>query len=746
MARRLLVALAIAAALVVAAWIALPWLAEIALERVVGGMLDARVEIGHVDLALGKGEVQLLDTTLRRRDSGVELAGARRIVVDADWHALLRGSLEAERVAVDEPRLLLAWNAQGRSNWEDVPARRPNELEEPPPAFRVAVARLEMGAGLVHLVDEHAEGLPDLRLAVGGIVLEGADIARPEAGAALHWGLASATASDWHLGVTPAPGQPLDFSIRATAGPTASDGSLPIEVEIGRKGGGHLRVEGQAWTDPVGAQLRVRWEGMRSELLWPFLAVKRSSLESGRSRGDLEVAFTLDDVPERGLVVRGVVEHEHLALTLERGGERVLIAIPSIVARLAELRVPLPSSPTEPPPPIRLQWSRIEVNQPSVDATLSEGSPEPEAPKASGALEAPPAGVEVLVDALSLRRGRVRWHDPSLGPGHEQVVAPVDLEASSLRWPAPGFAKLDLRVGGLGAKPLRLQGTWPPGRADAELRATRIELPPWNALIEPRSGYSVSKGSLSVHTRFRLRGDAYEAPTDIVLHRLEATSEGDAFQKTFGMPLAVALPLLRDPSGNIRLHVPVRGSVQGGTEFELTQTVAGALREAILNALASAVASPLDLAGTLVRRVGDLFVLGIGETQFEPGQAELPVATKVALHSAVQLAMRTPNARLELVPEVVASDLEALGVAGRSSGVLEGIVAAGRTLLGGGRAVAPEQRAELDELAKRRVAAVAAFLCDEAGLPADRVVRTAWDGMAGEGAPRVLLRIELPAK
>lgn len=745
MARRLLAALAITVALVAALWLALPSLAEIALERVLGGLLDARLEIGHVDLALRKGEVELHDATLRRRDSGAELAGARRIALDADWHALLRGRLEAERLSLDEPRLLLAWDAQGRSNWEDIPAGGDDEPQQPSAAFRVAVAQVELGAGSLRLVDEREEGLPDLTLALGGIVLEGAEISRPEAGAPLHWGLASAKAREWSLGVVPAPGQALDFSIRASAGPTGADGSLPIEIEIGREKGGHLQVEGQARTEPLGAQLRVRWEGMRSEVVWPFVAVARSSVERGRSRGDLEVAFTLDDVPERGLVVRGQLAHDDLVLRLE-GETRAQIEIPSLEARLAELRVPIPASPTQPPPPVRMHWSRIVVNEPSVDATLPEASPEPKAPETDEAAASSPRGVEVQIDSLSLRRGRVRWRDPSLGPRHEQLLAPVALEASALSWPAPGFEKLDLRVGGLGAKPLLVRGSWPPGRADVELRATRIELPPWNALIQRLSSYSVSKGALSLHTRFRLRGDTYEAPTDIVLHRLEATSEGDAFRDTFGMPLAVALPLLRDPSGNIRLRVPIRGSVQGGTDLDLVDTVARALSEAIGNALASAVASPLDLGGTLLRRVGEIFFLGIGEAQFSPGDTALRVDAKVALHSAAQLALRTPDSRLELVPELVSSDLEALGLAERSDDLLEGIAAFGRTLFGGARAVAPEQQKELQAFARRRVDAVAAYLCDDAGLPADRVLRGSWDGKAGEGAPRVLLRIQMKAR
>jgi hypothetical protein len=1027
MSRRLPIALLLLVVVAIGARIALPSLAEIALERVLSGLLAARLEIRDVDLDLREAEVVLADATLHARESGAELAGARRIALDADWGALLSGRLEAQRLAVDAPRLLLTRDAEGRLNWAGVPARSGRRAEEPAAAFRVAVRRVDVGAGELRFEDALDEGLPSVALVIAAFALERVVLERPEAGAGLRWALGSATASDWSFGVVLEGDRTIDFTVDATAGPGDAEGALPIHLELASPRGARLRLDGTVRADPVAAELSAAWEALPSRpiaALAPLLGIR---VEEGRSGGELEISLTLADVPERGLVARGSVSHEDLLLSLEEDVTGRL-AVARVSGELAELRVPIPGDAGGPPPPVLLHWKHIGVESPALDVTLPPpgsqadgetpppdageaegrhaveragepegrhaveragepegrhaveraGEPEPgvqlvfdrielgdgelrvrdtapdglpdlrlligalaldgaelgwsgpdgpphwalasveagdwqlevepaegekleaviraragpvardaatpvelsirredgvrievagelrpdppeaelrgrwaelpsrtiwpfvtldnarlergvsegefelsftladvtarglvvrgaathrdlalglddesrariEVSRASAQLEelripiplepvdppppvlvhfarvelddpsldavlvggaeegseaAAPPRVEVRVAALRIRRGRARLQVPALGPDHEQALSPVELSAEGLRWPEPAFDRLELAVGGLGAEPLRIEGSWTPGRADVDLHATRVPLSPWNPLWK-RYKYSVSRGTVSLHSPFRLRGEAYEAPTEIVLHRLEARSEGEGFRKTFGMPLAVAIPLLRDPSGNIRLRVNARGTLAGGSEIDLVDTAGRALREAILNALASAVASPLDLAGALLRRAGDLFFLGIGEAAFAPGDAELGIEAKLALGTAAQIAAGSGDARLELVPRIVTSDLEALGVVDRGDDVLDTIVAVGRTLFGGGRALDAERRERVDELVQLRLDAVASHLRDEAKLPASRVALGTWDGKVRDGTPRVLLRIQV---
>ena len=64
------------------------------------------------------------------------------------------------------------------------------------------------------------------------------------------------------------------------------------------------------------------------------------------------------------------------------------------------------------------------------------------------------------------------------------------------------------------------------------------------------------------------------------------------FQKNFGIPLSMALALMRDTDGNIGLDIPVTMD-QEGTKVGIGTVIRGALQRAIMGALAS----PLKMVG-----------------------------------------------------------------------------------------------------------------------------------------------------
>jgi hypothetical protein len=299
-------------------------------------------------------------------------------------------------------------------------------------------------------------------------------------------------------------------------------------------------------------------------------------------------------------------------------------------------------------------------------------------------------------------------------------------------------------MGSLGTPPLRIEGTWLPGAADVSLRATRVPLAPWGPLISYyNSDYSVSRGHVSMKGRFRLRGEAYDATFDLTLHQLRAESEGVAFQKTFGMSLATAIPLLSDTAGNIKLKLPIQGSLSEDVQIDLEATTASALREATRNALTNALATPTTLTHSVLRRVGEVFLLGIGEAAFRPGQESIELDARLVLDSAGALVARTPGAGLRLIPEIVNDDLVALGVAERPAGVGGTISRLTQSLTGRGPEIDTGAREQLTALANRRLDDVARQLREESGLAPDRIIRTPWQGEVRDGVPRVLLRLVL---
>jgi len=127
-----------------------------------------------------------------------------------------------------------------------------------------------------------------------------------------------------------------------------------------------------------------------------------------------------------------------------------------------------------------------------------------------------------------------------------------------------------------------------------------------------------------------------------VLHALDVSShDPGAFQKSFGIPIDLALALLRDPRGDISLDIPVAIDASGATTGVGT-VVRGALRQALVGALSS----PLKLAGALLPGGGA--EASFAPLEAEPGKAELAPSAQARLEPLAALLTSRPALGLRL--------------------------------------------------------------------------------------------------
>jgi hypothetical protein len=173
-------------------------------------------------------------------------------------------------------------------------------------------------------------------------------------------------------------------------------------------------------------------------------------------------------------------------------------------------------------------------------------------------------------------------------------------------------------------------------------------------------------------------------------------------------------------------------------------TIQDALREAIMNAFASAGAAGVDFAGSTLRRVGEMVFLGIGEAAFAPGSSGLLIEGQLVLKSAAEVVSTRPGAKLQLLARVVTDDLSALGIKERRKwGLLDDIGGAGRAIFGGSRELDPEVEKQARRLAEERLDSVEGWVVANTSLSRDRIVRKHWEGRAHDGDPGVMLRMQL---
>jgi hypothetical protein len=746
-----------------------------ALEDALSDALEVRVEFGELDIELLEGMIAVHDASMRVPDAAEDLMRVSGIAIDADWGALLRGELHAERIAIDHPEIFFEIDSMGRLNWsalggEDTPDKPPDD-NQPKATFRVSAAEFDVVGGTITLVDHREGGLPDVHTTVGDLSIQDAEIERESPAAPVGWALSHAAANAWHVSAVPPGGELYEFAIDAVAGPIDEAGSLPVKLDLERTKGVTLTAKGAIRRRPFGFDLAMRWDGLSSRRVAP-LVLRGAVVERGRANGDVRLALELGDADERGLAVTGNVTHDDLLLRVENDPP-IELDIERFSGEIERIWFPMPKRKTGMLSPVEVSWKRVELKSPSIEIMPARSTPraaddssaEPAAGSVTDAAgttsdstraaaessaparptESAPgsssADLALSIAALSFSDGRLAWHDTSLGEHARQELSQIAFDASGFQWPPATVEHLKLVVESVGAKPLTVEGQVRDDGADLEIGGRRIEISPWNPIIRAHSDYSATSGSLSLESTYQLRGQTFQGSAQVTLHRVRASTDGSGFVRTFGIPLSAAISLLSDPSGDIQLNLPVNGEIGTGRGVQVGVSLVDAMREGIMNALTTVIVSPLSIAGSIASKGIQMTSLRIGEGHFAPGEETLDQAAMDELDRAAAFVAKSPDARLGLVAEIVSADLEVLGSGEKRPNVFRRIFYGGMALVGGGRTLDSRTYTLALELARARLDASKRHITSSGLLSAERVVRDEWSGAVSEGTPRIGLRL-----
>jgi hypothetical protein len=382
----------------------------------------------------------------------------------------------------------------------------------------------------------------------------------------------------------------FDVTVRLAAG---ADGTPP-----GLRISGHTALEDFDVADPGGSEIGVAWKTLQVSLR--ELTVPLS--QPGAPVRPIHVS--LESVRLDGPVLRYVEPATALDALLAGGGGAPPAAPPASGASSS----PPAAAPAAPTQPLELDLDAFALE----DAALrfedrSSGKPfraTADGVKVSlqglhGATGA--EGPKGTLSTLDVGIAGLHVEDRNLEPPFDNGLKELSLSARDLVWPGPAANQVRLRGVAAGGGRFDLAGNLRGGAGEARLDLRNLALSPFSPYAARAAGYQLG-GDASLETRVRIRSGRYRVDSRMVLHRLDVSSQepGD-FERRFGVPLDLALALLRDPSGNISLSVPLTVD-EKGEHTGLGTVVAGALRQALVGALAS----PLKLVGAAFSAAGSL--------------------------------------------------------------------------------------------------------------------------------------------
>jgi len=545
--------------------------------------------------------------------------------------------------------------------------------------------------------------------------------------------------------------------------------TLGLEIE-----GGRLEVEGQVGAAPPAFDGRITWRDLP---LPPLVLIARPDLASWitsqHSAGELEVGFRLEPEGERdaGLTLGGRIASHDLHVRdpesddLAFGWKRFEVPIEAIYVPLGE------DAAAE---PVRVALGAVELEGPhatfrqptrALDRLIppaEEGEPTSPEPATAGAGPDP----VVTIASFALSGGELSYRDESLRPAYAGRVRDLAVSLRDVRLPETTVGKLALSARLPVRAKLSLEGEHGARRSDLRLSLERLALAPLNPYAVATAGYRVDEGFASLDVTGTRRGERWEFGNQLLLGDLGLASTGSGkLDQMLGIPVDLAMALLRDLEGNIRLGIPL--SVERG---ELRVGIGTVLRDALRAAIAGAVTSPLKMMGAVVS-FGQGGGLSLDPLAMAPGRAELAddavareitalaelvearPALAVRLHGRANADDREGLAERILIERLAAGgDLPEVEDAGffarrRVRGALEarGRGEAGElepedaALLARYRAATEVPPERFAALAHDRAAAVARQLTSEWGLP-EEYVRTSDE--AETGSPGVRIRFE----
>jgi flagellar motor protein MotB len=256
---------------------------------------------------------------------------------------------------------------------------------------------------------------------------------------------------------------------------------------------------------------------------------------------------------------------------------------------------------------------------------------------ATASRENPPA---VHVRALVLDRGTINLEDRSTHPAFATTLSQLSGRVAGLSFDEGERATVNL-TGKLGNGPLEIMGRLNPLAKkpflDVVFRLADVDLSAMTPYSGQYAGYAIEKGQLYLDLKYLIDARRLDAKNEVKLSQFTFGQSVKSKDAT-GLPVRLAVSLLKDRHGVIQLDIPVSGSLDD-PKF----SVWGVVWQVLKNLLVKAATSPFALLGSLFGQGEELAWL-----EFEPGRAEVPAAGRPKLVALGKALYERPGLRLEV--------------------------------------------------------------------------------------------------
>jgi len=442
----------------------------------------------------------------------------------------------------------------------------------------------------------------------------------------------------------------LDLRVEKISTAKNSKGKLSLSLLLNKKG--TISTTGSIGIDPISAELKMDLKGIEIDAFQSYFADKvKITVTSGAfsTTGNLSLGSTGNQ--ELKINYRGnaalsnfssidkanaedFLKWESLSFNgLNVGTNPLLTDIKGISLTNFYSRVIMNAGGT-----LNLQ-EILEKGEPKTETPPPPATQEKTTPQEKAPLSPKESSNNIKIGTITLQGGRIDFTDRSLRPDYSVKLAEIGGRISGLSSEETTLADLELRGKLDDYAPLEITGKINPLKedlyVDLKVRFKDIELSPMTPYSGKYVGYTIEKGKLSFDLKYLIVKKKLDSQNSILLNQFTLGDKVESPNAT-KLPVKLAISLLKDRAGEIKLDIPVTGSLDD-PKFSIW----GIILKILINLIAKAATSPFSLLGAVFGGGEELsfveFDYGI-TTLTEPNTKKIKTIVK-ALHERPSLKM-----------------------------------------------------------------------------------------------------------
>ena len=404
---------------------------------------------------------------------------------------------------------------------------------------------------------------------------------------------------------------------------TDPSAQLPFELGLTINDGGHLKLQGQATLEPFSAEIQVDASNIAindfQPYIDPFLRLEFSSgLVNVNAKVSMIDAASTQENADQSLAIH--IQGDSSVtdfVTIDKVSKKEFLKWQKLSLQQMDLDLSANSYNIE-KVTIERPYTRILIRKDQTinvnDIVIDNPETETQPPEQQQEIAEKTPTLSYKINSIEMIDGEADFSDLAL-------ILPFTTHINQLKGSVKGVSSEQnsvIHVALTGKAhdlaPVNIKGTVNPDQGDSaiELDFLSMPLPLMTPYMAEFAGYKVEKGNMSLSLKYTLKNNQFTASNSLLIDQLVLGEEVEN-PNAVSLPLGLAIALLEDSDGKIKLDVPITGSLDD-PEFSIASIVV----DALVNVITKVVTSPFNALASLIDSDAD-----VSKIIFTPGQATL---------------------------------------------------------------------------------------------------------------------------